>query len=416
MGELDLPIVTAPPESIWIWSDLHLSDRASLAAWSQPFRNTDEMNHHLLREWSRQVRTRDTIICRGMSPIPTRGTTTAPFSTCAAVPEERLLVLGRTPAGPCRTTRESPLRVRSRSGRLQPAAGDAGTRTASARSSCGEVEPTEGLADPPQAPLDHSAGFRDALGSLICRVRAARVAESFRRDLVPAQCRDLALGGFQIRNHRPFERLDQRVDGLQQAIDARLPAQLSERSADVFGDGSAVVLQVHDRHRARRTAPSFSDVALVAFVAGVVLCGRVVGAARVVLKEQVDRLGGPRWTPKSGQYDQLDILAGFGCPPRLSGGARSLTRSTANAASWWSSPRMAKPSISKPQPRAPTYFLQPTVARECSSASAKIPSPPLPRTCGGRDCAWSTPGVTNIRTAATPARSICDLPIRRDSR
>ena len=24
----------------------------------------------------------------------------------------------------------------------------------------------------------------------------------------------------------------------------------------------------------------------------------------------------PRWTPKSGQYDQLDILAGFGCPPR----------------------------------------------------------------------------------------------------
>ncbi len=87
MGELDLPIVTAPSESIWIWSDLHLSDRASLAAWSQPFRNTDEMNHHLLREWSRQVRTRDTIICRGMSPIPTRGTTAAPFSTCAAVPE-----------------------------------------------------------------------------------------------------------------------------------------------------------------------------------------------------------------------------------------------------------------------------------------------------------------------------------------
>ena len=67
MGELDLPIVTAPPESIWIWSDLHLSDRASLAAWSRPFRNADEMNHHLLREWSRQVRNRDTIICLGMN-------------------------------------------------------------------------------------------------------------------------------------------------------------------------------------------------------------------------------------------------------------------------------------------------------------------------------------------------------------
>ena len=78
-----IPIVTAPPERVWVWSDLHLSDRAALAAWTRPFQDTDEMNHHLRREWSQQVRTGDTIICLAVSPIPTRGGTAAPCSTCA---------------------------------------------------------------------------------------------------------------------------------------------------------------------------------------------------------------------------------------------------------------------------------------------------------------------------------------------
>ena len=43
MRELDIPIVTAQPSSDGIWADLHLSDCVSLAAWSRPFRNTDEM-------------------------------------------------------------------------------------------------------------------------------------------------------------------------------------------------------------------------------------------------------------------------------------------------------------------------------------------------------------------------------------
>ena len=208
-------------------------------------------------------------------------------------PGERLLVLGRTPAGPCRTTRESPLRVRSRSGRLQPAAGDAGTRTASARSlHAGEVEPTEGLADPPQAPsiTQQVLAMRSAPSSAESAppVSPSRSGvTSCRRNAVTSR---LAASGSGTTD-RSSGSISASMD-LQQAIDARLPAQLPERSADGFGDGSAVVLQVQDRHRARPTARIFSDGALVAFVAGVVLCGRVVGAARVVLKEQVDRLGG----------------------------------------------------------------------------------------------------------------------------
>ena len=31
-----IPIVTAPPETIRIWSDLHLSNRTALEAWERP--------------------------------------------------------------------------------------------------------------------------------------------------------------------------------------------------------------------------------------------------------------------------------------------------------------------------------------------------------------------------------------------
>ena len=65
MQEAPIPIISSPPERTWIWSDLHLADRAVLAAWNRPFRNIDEMNRHLLREWSRRVHADDTIICLG---------------------------------------------------------------------------------------------------------------------------------------------------------------------------------------------------------------------------------------------------------------------------------------------------------------------------------------------------------------
>ena len=156
----------------------------------------------------------------------------------------------------------------------------------------GEVEPTEGLADPPQAPsiTQQVLAMRSAPSSAESAppVSPSRSGvTSCRRNAVTSR---LAASGSGTTD-RSSGSISASMD-LQQAIDARLPAQLPERSADGFGDGSAVVLQVQDRHRARPTARIFSDGALVAFVAGVVLCGRVVGAARVVLKEQVDRLGG----------------------------------------------------------------------------------------------------------------------------
>ena len=65
MQEARIPIISSPPERTWIWSDLHLADRSVLAAWNRPFRNIEEMNRHLLGEWSRRVYADDTIICLG---------------------------------------------------------------------------------------------------------------------------------------------------------------------------------------------------------------------------------------------------------------------------------------------------------------------------------------------------------------
>ena len=95
-----IPIVTAPPERVWVWSDLHLSDRVALAAWSRPFRDTDEMNHHLLREWSRQVRTGDTIICLGDVAHPDMWRNRRIGLDLRNCPGERLLVLGNHDVDP----------------------------------------------------------------------------------------------------------------------------------------------------------------------------------------------------------------------------------------------------------------------------------------------------------------------------
>ena len=48
MQDAPIPIISSPPERTWIWSDLHLADRSALATWNRPFRNIEEMNHHLL--------------------------------------------------------------------------------------------------------------------------------------------------------------------------------------------------------------------------------------------------------------------------------------------------------------------------------------------------------------------------------
>ena len=58
-------VLRTPPERTWLWSDLHLSDRAALEAWKRPFRHTRELDRRLLREWRRAVKPGDTIICLG---------------------------------------------------------------------------------------------------------------------------------------------------------------------------------------------------------------------------------------------------------------------------------------------------------------------------------------------------------------
>ena len=59
------PIVDAPAETVWIWSDLPLGDQALLATGERPFATVAEMDDHLLEAWRRRVEDEDLIICMG---------------------------------------------------------------------------------------------------------------------------------------------------------------------------------------------------------------------------------------------------------------------------------------------------------------------------------------------------------------
>ena len=89
-----IPIIETVPETTWIWSDLHLGDRSMLLAWDRPFRNVDEMNRHLLQNWSRRVGTGDTIICLGDVAHPDAWRDRRLVLDLANCPGKRLLVLG----------------------------------------------------------------------------------------------------------------------------------------------------------------------------------------------------------------------------------------------------------------------------------------------------------------------------------
>ena len=94
MQQGPIPIISSPPERTWIWSDLHLADRSVLAAWNRPFRNTEEINRHLLREWSRRVHADDTIICLGDIAHPDAWRDRRLVLNVRNCPGERVLVLG----------------------------------------------------------------------------------------------------------------------------------------------------------------------------------------------------------------------------------------------------------------------------------------------------------------------------------
>ena len=94
MQDAPIPIISSPLERTWIWSDLHLADRAVLAAWNRPFRNIKEINRHLLREWSRRVHADDTIICLGDVAHPDASHDRRLVLDVRNCPGERVLVLG----------------------------------------------------------------------------------------------------------------------------------------------------------------------------------------------------------------------------------------------------------------------------------------------------------------------------------
>ena len=64
-----------------------------LAAWNRPFRNMEEMNRHLLREWSRRVHAADTIICLGDVAHPDAWRDRHLVLDVRNCPGERILVL-----------------------------------------------------------------------------------------------------------------------------------------------------------------------------------------------------------------------------------------------------------------------------------------------------------------------------------
>ena len=91
---VDIAVLRTPPETTWLWSDLHLSDRAVLEAWKRPFRHTRELDRHLLREWRRAVRPGDTIICLGDVAHPDAWWDRRTALDIRNLPGRRILILG----------------------------------------------------------------------------------------------------------------------------------------------------------------------------------------------------------------------------------------------------------------------------------------------------------------------------------
>ena len=91
---VDIAVLRPAPERTWLWSDLHLSDRAVLEAWKRPFRHTRELDRHLLREWRRAVKPGDTIICLGDVAHPDAWRDRRTVLDIRNCPGHRILILG----------------------------------------------------------------------------------------------------------------------------------------------------------------------------------------------------------------------------------------------------------------------------------------------------------------------------------
>ena len=107
---VDIAALRTPPESTWLWSDLHLSDRTVLEAWKRPFRHTRELDRHLLREWRRAVKLGDTIICLGDVAHPDVWRDRRTMLDIRNCPGQRILILGNHDVNDANALREAGFR------------------------------------------------------------------------------------------------------------------------------------------------------------------------------------------------------------------------------------------------------------------------------------------------------------------
>ncbi len=60
-----IPVIRSAPETMWIWSDLHLGDPSVIGVFGRPFTEVGAMNAFLLAEWRDRVQAGRKIICLG---------------------------------------------------------------------------------------------------------------------------------------------------------------------------------------------------------------------------------------------------------------------------------------------------------------------------------------------------------------
>ena len=89
-----IPIITSPPASTWVWSDLHLSDPGPIEAFGRPFADARAMNAQLLEQWRRCVGADETIINLGDVAHPDAWRDEDIAAAIRDCPGRRVLVIG----------------------------------------------------------------------------------------------------------------------------------------------------------------------------------------------------------------------------------------------------------------------------------------------------------------------------------
>ena len=89
-----IPIITSPPASTWVRSDLHLSDPGPLEAFGRPFAAARAMNAQLLEQWRRCVGADETIINLGDVAHPDAWRDEDLVAAIRDCPGRRVLVIG----------------------------------------------------------------------------------------------------------------------------------------------------------------------------------------------------------------------------------------------------------------------------------------------------------------------------------